>query len=308
MNNTVYIDSGLDDDARRAALYEGQLFVYGARSPVRRLVDFARGMIEQAFGPLDPEVAQHELPVDEFARILGELKPRFIHAPESKELLREVLASFGCDPERTYFDVPRLRSSTSDGFLTSGIAYAWHPHRDTWYSAPGCQVNWWLPVYEITAENGMAFHPAYWNRPVRNSSADYNYYVWNKVHRGPDVARLVKEDTRPLPRATEPMALDPQVRLVCPVGGMVVFSGAQMHSSVPNTSGRTRFSIDFRTVHLDDVLQRRGAPRSDEYCTGTTMRDYLRCTDLQRLPEEAVALHDDGSAVDGIPIYEPQRG
>jgi hypothetical protein len=31
-----------------------------------------------------------------------------------------------------------------------------------------------------------------------------------------------------------------------------------VHSSVPNTSGLTRFSIDFRTVHVDDVVAKRG--------------------------------------------------
>ena len=76
------------------------------------------------------------------------------------------------------------------------------------------------------------------------------------MHRGENVAKLAKEDTRPLPRATEPMELDPQVRLICPVGGVILFSGQQMHSSVPNTSGVTRFSIDFRTVHLTTMSRK----------------------------------------------------
>ena len=68
-------------------------------------------------------------------------------------------------------------------------------------------------------ENAMAFHPRYWNERVANSSAGYNYYTWNKLHRGESIAKLTKEDTRPLPRATEPIEIDPQVRLICPVGG-----------------------------------------------------------------------------------------
>ena len=91
-----------------------------------------------------------------------------------------------------------------------------------------------------------------------------------------------------MPRAVEPIQLDPQIRLICPVGGMIVFSAAQMHSSVPNTSYMTRFSIDFRTVHLDDVIERIGAPNIDAACTGTVMRDFLRGTDLARLPEDIV--------------------
>jgi hypothetical protein len=306
MTNCVYIDARVSDAQRRTALYDGQLFVHSAVASVRRFADFARQMVEDAFAPLDPETAQHELPVELFAEILGELKPRFIHHAESKQHVRSILDELGCDLEQTYFDVPRLRSSTSDSFLTTGIAYAWHPHRDTWYSAPACQQNFWLPVYEIESDNAMAFHPPYWNRPLANNSRDYNYYVWNSKHRGPEVAKILKEDMRPLPRATVPVELEPQIRLLCPVGGVVVFSGAQLHSSVPNTSGRTRYSIDFRTVHVGDARSRLGARKCDEECTGTTMRDYLRGTDLTRLPEEVIALYDDGSVDSGKALYEPQ--
>jgi hypothetical protein len=303
MNHSVYVDPRMADAERRRALYDGQLFVYSALPSVRRFAEFAQRMIEDAFAPLDPQTAQYELSVERFAGILGELKPKFIHAPESKRHVQAILAELGCDPEQTYFDVPRLRSSTSDDYLTTGIAYAWHPHRDTWYSAPLCQQNFWLPVYEIESGNAMAFHPAYWNRAVPNNSSGYNYYVWNKLHRGPDITKLVKEDPRPLPRSLEPIDLEPQLRLLCPVGGVLAFSGAQMHSSVPNATGRTRFSIDFRTVHLADARTRLGAPRSDEQCTGTTMRDYLRGTDLSHLPEDVIALYDDDTVDSGEAIY-----
>ena len=88
------------------------------------------------------------------------------------------------------------------------------------------------------------------------------------------------------------MELDPQVRVIAPPGGLLLFSGAQMHSSVPNTSGRTRLSIDFRTVQIDDVAARRGAPNVDSECTGTCMHDYLRGTDLSHVPEELYALYE----------------
>ncbi|MDA9409910.1 hypothetical protein [Bradyrhizobium sp. CCBAU 45384] len=306
MNNTVFYDSKVSDETRRQQLYDGQLFVYGARPSVLALANFAKSMIEDAFGGLDPRTAQNNMEVERYASILGKLKPAFIHHPESKRHLKAILEDFGCDSDKTYFDVPRMRSSTSDNYLTTGIAFAWHPHRDTWYSAPPSQINWWLPIYEIESDNAMAFHPSYWSRPVKNSSSEYNYYVWNKLYRGDNVAKLIKEDPRPLPRASEPMDLDPQVRLICPVGGVLLFSGAQMHSSVPNTSGVTRFSIDFRTVDLDDAAAKRGAPNIDAACTGTVMRDYLRCADLSRMPEEIIALYDDGTETCGELIYVPK--
>jgi hypothetical protein len=305
MNNTIYIDNSMPDEMRRQRLYDGQLFIYSSRKSIQDFASFARQMIEDAFYPFDPQTAQHEMPVEQFAQILGELKPDFIHHEESKKHLQAILKDFDCNLKETHFDVPRLRSSTSNDYLTSGIAYAWHPHRDTWYSAPACQINWWMPVYEIESDNSMAFHPQYWNRAVINNSSEYNYYIWNKTFRGPEVAKIIKQDPRPLPRAQEEIALEHQIRLICPVGGILIFSGAQMHSSVPNTSGKTRFSIDFRTVHVADAREHRGAPRVDEACTGTTMRDYLRGTDLSRLPADVIALYDDGTSHMGADVYCP---
>jgi hypothetical protein len=289
--NSVFFDPVMNDDERRSLLYAGQLFVYSPRASSLALVEFAREMLKGAFGSLDPETAQYHMSVEEYAAVLAELKPRFIHHPRSKECLREILRDFNCNLERTYFDVPRMRTSTSDNYLTTGIAYAFHPHRDTWYSAPMCQINWWMPIYPIVPENSMAFHPRYWDRGVRNGSADYNYSEWNRINRH-SAAQHIKTDTRKQPKPEEPVELDPQIRLIPPPGGMILFSAAQMHSSVPNTSGRTRLSIDFRTVHLDDVMARRGAPNVDSACTGTTMGDYLRGTDLAHVPEEWIAAYD----------------
>jgi hypothetical protein len=307
MNNTVYYDADVSDDIRRHRLYDGQLFVYSPRPSILAFASFARSMIEDAFGGRDPRTAQCDMEVERYADLLGKLKPAFIHHPESKRHLTNILGDLGCSLVETYFDVPRMRTATSDNYLTTGIAFAWHAHRDTWYSAPPCQINWWMPIYELESENSMAFHPRYWTKPVKNSSAGYNYYTWNKMHRGENVAKMIKQDSRPLPRATEPMELDPQIRLICPVGGIILFSGQQMHSSVPNTSGVTRFSIDFRTVHLGDVVAKRGAPNIDSACTGTVMRDYLCGADFSRIPDEIIALYDDGTEAEGELVYMPKN-
>ncbi len=289
--STVYFDATISDELRRRQLYCGQLFVYSPRPSSLAFCDFARGMIEEAFGGIEPRSAQDHMAVEKYAAILSNLKPQFIHHPRSKELIRALLAEMGCDQMKTYFDVPRMRSSTSGGYLTTGIAYAWHPHRDTWYSAPACQINWWIPIYDINPENCMAFHPRYWSDPVPNDSAKYNYSEWNENFRFV-ASQFVKEDPRPLPRATVPIEPDPQIRLICPVGGIIVFSAAQMHSSVPNTSGMTRFSLDFRTVHSDDIESFRGAPNIDSASSGTTMADYLRVHDLAHFPQETILSYD----------------
>jgi hypothetical protein len=290
---SIIIDPQISDDERRRSLYEGDIVVHTDSPAIRDFVEFTRGMVQDAFHPLDPETAQYDMDVETYAATLAKLKPDFIHHADSKRHLRAILLEHGCEPDQTYFDVPRLRTSTSHDYLTTGIAYAFHPHRDTWYSAPMMQVNWWLPIYDVSSDNVVAFHPQYFDTPVRNGSERYNYYRWNRDSRAL-AASHIGTDTREQPRPEEPVSLDPQVRPVPPVGGMMVFSGAQLHSSVPNHSGRTRISVDFRTVHRSDVAARTGAPNVDSDSTGTTMRDYLRVSDLEGLPEDVIAPYDEG--------------
>ena len=292
----IYIDSKMSEEARRQELYCGSVFVHSPSPSALELCRLAQGMIEEAFRPFDPLKVQENLSAETCAEILAVLKPQFIHHPRAKECIKGMLSETGYDLSRTYFDVPRLRTAFPGDYLKSGIAYAFHPHRDTWYSAPFCQINWWMPVYELNSENCMALHPHYFGRPIKNGSHDYNYHKWNQESRH-NAAQHVKSDTRVQPRPEEEIDLDPQIRMVCDVGGIYQFSAAQLHSTVPNTSGATRYSIDFRTVHLEDVLGRVGARNVDADCTGTTMGDYLRGTDYSHLPEEAISLYLDGTEV-----------
>ena len=224
---------------------------------------------------------------EEYAAVLSELKPRFIHHPRAKELMCSFLAAIGCDAQKVYFDVPRLRTMAYGDYMNAGLALQFHPHRDTWFSAPYAQLNWWLPVYEIEAGNAMAFHPRYFAEPIRNTSSEYDYDEWNRTGRQ-QAAQQVRKETRKQPQAEQALELAPDLRIVTPVGGCYVFSAAQLHSTVANMTQYTRFSIDFRTVHMDDLLEGVSAPNVDARCTGTTLRDFMRADDLSPLPNDLV--------------------
>jgi Phytanoyl-CoA dioxygenase (PhyH) len=302
--NTVYVDYKATDEVRRKRLYEGQLFVISPRPSTIALCEFAKSMVKEAFGSIDPLEAQYHMPVEQYVAIVTPLKPKFIHHPETKKLLRELVSDCGCNLEETYIDVPRLRMVTSHGYLTAGVGYAHHPHRDTWYSAPMAQLNWWLPIYDIESENSMAFHPAYWSKAVKNGSSEFNYYEWNSVGRK-DAAQHIKTDTRKQPKPQEEMELEPQIRVIVPAGGVVLFSAAQMHSTVPNTAGRARYSIDFRTVNLADLHAGVAAPNVDSHPVGTSLRDFVRGNDAAPMPEHVVQKYDNAPAAEGVFVYKP---
>jgi hypothetical protein len=292
----LFVDSDLNDDARRQRLYAGDLFMFSPTPATLALVALAQRMLEEAFAPHEPRSVHEYRTAEDVAGILSKLKPAFIHHPECKRLIPLMMKERGVDLQKLYFDVPRMRSAYPSNFLSSGIAYAFHPHRDTWYSAPMCQINWWLPIYPLDPNNAMGFYPEYFDKRVKNNSEIYNYYNWNTQNRA-TAAQHVKSDTREQPKPQQKLR-SRSVRYLPPPGGVIAFSGAHLHETVPNTTPVARYSIDFRTVHLDDLAARRGATNLDSRCTGTTIRDYVCAADGRLPPDEIIDLYDDGSATE----------
>jgi hypothetical protein len=302
--SAILVDPQHSEAALREVLYSGNTVMLKPATASKKLCELAWKMIQDAFAPLHPEQAQSELPVEKFSEIISNLKPQFTHSPEAKRYLRELFEELGWDPAKTYFDVPKLRIVTHSSYLTSGMGYAYKAHRDVWYSAPSCQINWWMPINEIQERSAMVIHPRYFNREVPNNSSDFDAYKWNAEGRK-NAALYVKNDPRNHPHLQENLDLDWQV-LVGRPGALMLFSAQQLHSTVPNDSGKTRFSIDFRTVHEDDILAHKGARLVDCGCSGTTLPDFIRSTDHQRFEEDIVSSYEVGSrAKDGVLVFNP---
>lgn len=300
---TVRVEtSPMSDDDRRADLFAGTVHHLPAGPAATRFRDHCWSLVVEAFGDVEPHQAQDVMPVEDFVAVLAVLKPAFVHDPQSKRLLAALLEETGCDPAATYFDLPKLRVVSHSGYLTSGLGYAYLAHRDVWYAAPSCQVNWWSPLTEIQRESSLAFHPEFWERPVPNGSERFDPYIWNATGRA-DAATYITNDTRNHPHVTADLGAVQDVRVIPAPGELLAFSAAQLHSTVPNTSGRTRFSVDFRTVAHADLVARTGARLVDTGSTGTTLRDFLRCDDLRPVPEDIVTEYDRGSSHEGALVF-----
>lgn len=290
--NTIYFDSLSKDTVRRQQIYNGQLFVFSPRSSTINLSQFVQNLVEEAFGSLDPTKAEYSLPVDEFLAIESDLKQTLINHPDTKQMIQAVLKEFECDLSKTYFDLPQLRMAPTRGYLPNGEGLFHDPHRDTWYAAPMCLLNWWIPIYDLESERTVAFHPRYWNQPVNNDSRGFEK----------DYKTNFREAEFPHPE--KQIEIEPEIRIVCPASGLILFSGAQMHSAVPNTSGLTRLSFDFRTVHYDDIVTNSGASNIDSYSTVALLTDFMGGTDLAKFPEDVIATHEKNSVMESKRLLE----
>jgi hypothetical protein len=297
-NRSVEIVLGGDLDPIEMAIraYNGALVILPPTPESLALSNWARELCEEAFHPLDPTTAQHEMNVDRFVEIAGPLKPRFIHHPKTRELQKAYMHALGYDADRTYLDVPRMRVVTSDAFLQSGVGLNLPPHRDTWWSAPLQQIQFWGPIFPMSRYSSMEFYPYYHRMPLANTSGEFNIYRWNGTGRKNAAEHKSGEDKRGIPRPTGEVEHPATCQIVLPVGGMVLFSANEMHATTQNITGKTRFSIDFRVVDVEHVRDGIGAVAVDNYSQGIALRDFRRVSDDADFPAEIIAKYDSGLA------------
>jgi len=282
---TVFVDPDFSPDALRQSLYDGNLIVLTRLQAVSDFVAYAREQLAELFGPHDPEHAHEHFDPAAMAKMLGVWKPAFIHSDRSKQLVCEIITQTGLPAEQTHYDVPKPRTSFPVGHLTTGVAFAFPWHRDVWYSAPAQQINWWMPVMAARPDNSMSFDLPSFGKAVPNTSDAFDYYR-NNASRLTTAAQVTKE-VQARPGAVGHTPVHELVVLPAP-GSILLFSGAQLHTSIPNTSGRARYSIDFRTVDVTDLVAGRGAPLADVHCTGTSIRDFRNVADGSDFDEELV--------------------
>lgn len=299
--SALHVDPQVSNTELRELLYQGDLVLLTKLSAVTEFVEFVRAQLVELFSPHEPRhVHEYHTPAD-LARILGVWKPQFIHHVRSKQLLKAVVTAAGFDPQETMYDVPKPRTSYPKEHLTTGIAYAFPWHRDVWYAAPAQQINWWFPVFDLSPRNAMKFDLQSFAQPVENDSAGFDAYQANKERL--TAASQVGKDTRSRPGARTHAAAAELTVLPAP-GQVLLFSGAQLHGSIENTSGVARYSVDFRIIDRRDVRAGKGAPMVDVQCTGTMLREFRSIATDEGFPEEYVRQMAGAPPEDAILLFD----
>jgi hypothetical protein len=266
--------------ALRRSVYDGDVILAPATPGSLALIAMVRARLAGALGcaPARIREASHELPNAELFARIGALRKALYLEPPFHDAIRDVIAAFGCDPARTAFDPLRLRVVLSGGHGNPLAAPVYHPHRDTWYAHPRALIAWWIPLDDLAAGETFVFYPDRFRAPVDNDSEIFDYGDWVRdgweLKIGWQQARSGVEAR--YPRAAPGVDGGRAVGFACRAGDNLVFSGAQFHATLPQTTGRTRFSLDFRIVDLDDHAAGLGAPDVDNRSRGSSLADYVQ--------------------------------
>ena len=269
-----------DHDARSAALYAGRIFKLAPTVASLRLADAATGLLGRELGGPDVRRLAMSIPPERLFEAVGRVRLALYTGAAWHEALRDLLAASGCDPAAYAFDPLRLRTVLHRGHETPAAAAVYVHHRDTWYAHPQAVITGWLPLDDLDADETFVFYPERFAVPVPNDSGTFDYDRW--VQDG-WALKIGWQDQAAGRQARYP-AMTVDVRapdlgaplgFSCRRGELLVFSGAHLHRTLPQATGRARFSLDFRMVHLADEAAGRGAPNADNRSTGSASCDYV---------------------------------
>ncbi|MFW5969014.1 MAG: phytanoyl-CoA dioxygenase family protein [Halofilum sp. (in: g-proteobacteria)] len=280
-------------DWLRARIYAGDLLIVRGTRATARLVAFFDTELRTAFACAAPAEAQFSMAPGEWHGLAARLRTAYRRDRRAAKLMRDLLADFGLDAARTAADALNLRAQPHDDDPGPDPRHTLGAHRDTWASNVYQQINWWLPIYPVTPGRTITFFPACWDRPIANDSAD-----WDLVAIRAEVRAARREGRAPAIRNTPDPAetLDPSgsMPVVVEPGDVLIFSGAHLHASVPNASGATRFSLEMRSLDIQDAAAGLGAPNIDGAAPHTAWHWFRRLDTGERLPTTGPADADAG--------------
>ena len=219
----MYTESGSDVDVLHDALFQGAIARLNNLKEISAIVGFTQNFLEERLAPIQP-VRIHEMEHDLGGRC-AELKREYANSGRVKELWKNLFEAVGLDPQMAMRDRLTLRfqpprpPSGERPWTRSTATVAFH--RDTWGTNLYAQVNWWAPVYPITAGRTFAFLPELFGQPLKNNSSEFDIVALMERNRG---RGLPVGEGEMVPQLQEQIDLSIAQSVTISPGELIVFS------------------------------------------------------------------------------------
>ena len=283
MQQSHFLHTTNGDNAEvRRNLYAGVLYLVPGTNESAALAAAILLRVEAEFADVGPpREAQFQLSAEDFFARAGRLRKRFYTDADFHEQVAAVIQSLQFNAAEHAFDPIRLRVVTHDGHENPAAKAIYYGHRDTWYSNPQSMITWWIPLHDVAADETFEFFPEEFSRIVDNDSEIFDFDEW--VEDGQE-KRIGWQNGRTGLTAQYPELQEAprgsRIPVACNAGDILLFSGQHLHQTRKNCTGRTRFSIDFRTVHLGDHAESIEAVNVDNRSRGSSLRQFIQGADF----------------------------
>ncbi len=264
-----------DNQQCRHALYQGQVFKTEPTHASRLLVRDVLTLLSAELGCDDPRIAQTKLAAQDFFQRIGRVRKILFLEAGYHEHVRNVIAALGFDRDQTAFDPIRLRTIMHQGHLNPAAAPVYYPHRDTWYAHQQGIIACWIPLHYLQAHETFVFEPQKFSTPVENDSASFIYERWVEDGWDLKIGWQNEDAGRNANYPAAKLTAGNEFGFSCRKAENLLFSGAHFHRTLPQATGLTRYSLDFRILNLADNAAGIGAPNVDNKSQGSALVDYV---------------------------------
>ncbi len=208
-------------------------------------------------------------------------------------LFLPVWTELGFDLDEIYLDAIRIRcvpDKFHENLNAQSIAFI---HRDPWYANPQCQLNFWIPIFDVEKGSGFKIYPNYFSKPVKNNSNLFNYAEWISLG-GFQSTQVLENQKQLFPEPTESINKVGSIDIYGNEASLVCFASHHLHGTSPNLSGKARFTLEIRFVLRSHLESRFGPSKMDNYSQGSTLEHMYDLFSKKHVPKALIQYYEDG--------------
>jgi len=243
----IHSVSEFDSGKFKSSIFNGKILIPQGFSSLLSLITEVESNFLNFFNfSINEFITDNSLIIDEREII------RFQTLIKQSKLLNEKFVIFLKDLDfeihDTYCDQITIRFSPSINEQAKGLLKPVKPHRDTWASNFQHQINWWIPLHDLSKKNSIFFIPKYFTESVKNNSRDWSFELFKKGY--------IKSST---PVSIQNFSSVYYKTKKLNLGDAFCFSGNHIHGS--NLGTLRRLNIETRTLCKKD-LKRFNLPKN----------------------------------------------
>lgn len=256
----------------RTRIWDGDFLLLDPVEPTESLIEDARAIVRDVFETDDLTSVHTTDSLDEIYDRTQTAREQISDPDFSLPHIRRIAEYFGLSVDNYRADVLRLRCVPPGAHTLDEAEAAYTAHRDVWYANPSVQLNCWMPLFDVSADQAFEFFPDYFHRPIENNSDEFDYedFDFQSDHGGiyPQPQEDIDESN------TRSFAMQ--------AAQLLVFSPNHLHRTIENKTDTTRFSLDFRLVDETGRDFTEIAKTPDDHSTGDASTDYHSLTELEQ--------------------------
>ena len=235
----LYLVDEFDSNKFKTSIFNGKIFISQGFSSLLSLINEVENYFLNYFNVSinefveDNSIILQEEEIMKFQKLIKQSKPLY-----KKFII--FLKDLDFEIHDTYCDQMTIRFSPSINEDAKGLLRPVKPHRDTWASNFQHQINWWIPLHDLSKQNSIFFIPKYFTKKVKNNSKDWSFELFKQGHIKSSTP-VSLQNFSPVDYKTKKLNL----------GDAFCFSGNHIHGS--KLGSFRRLNLETRTLCKKDL-------------------------------------------------------